>query len=93
MPTPLSALCRPTCVALCAGIVGTALAAAPSSRALASIEPPPAATPSPAADKPARPPSPPSEPEVVVIMNDGRRFSGFLIEKNALEVIIRVAGI
>lgn len=104
MPTPLSALCRPTCVALCAGIVGTALAAASSALALASIEPPPAAQPdAPPAAAPASPPAPPpakpaaqpapTEPEVVVIMNDGRRFSGFLIEKNALEVIIRVAGI
>ncbi len=103
MPISTAAKCRQTCVVLFAGIVGTAIVAAQATQPTQPSNPPtttapaapstapPSATP-PVAPAP-KPPEKPVEPEVVVVMNDGRRFSGFLIEKNPLEIIIRVASI
>jgi hypothetical protein len=48
---------------------------------------------SPSAARAAKPAEKEAEPEVVLHLIDGRRFTGFLVEKNAKEFIIRIAGI
>lgn len=67
-------------------------AAAPTTHPAEAGPPKPATAPdAPATSKPA--PVVDAEPEVQLFLFDGRRFTGFLVEKNANEFIIRIAGI
>ncbi len=104
MPTPIKAR---SALLLLSGLAALPLGGAHRQPAPSQPPPPPAdATPQTPAkgpeQSPEKSPAPPSpsktpvrkdEPEVILHLVDGRRFSGFLVEKNALEIIIRIAGI
>lgn len=83
-------------------VAGCLLAALVGGSALLAARPadPPAEAPPPAPAKPAErgpveraPAAKGEEPEIILYLTDGRRFAGFLVERNALEIIIRIAGI
>jgi hypothetical protein len=78
-----------------AAVLGASLLAQPPAEEPRAPEPAPAANPEQAlaVQPPAEQPPAEANPETVVILKDGQRFTGFMIERTPEKVVLRIAGI